>query len=99
MNSLVEKAFRSLTTTCNITLLHPNDEDRIKVTLKALHNNDVRIDSSELEAWLVKEGWSPKPIKNVALWLRAIANGGRVQLKYKAMVKSEEEVWKKLTQN
>lgn len=81
MESLVEKAFESLTTTCNITFLHPSDEDRVKVTLKVLHKNGIEINVRELESWLVNNNWQAKPIKSVVSWAEAVTTGGRVQIK------------------
>ncbi len=96
MNEILEKAFKSLSVTCNKTALHPNDEDRIKVTLRALQQNDVAIDVYSLESWLLENGWQQKPIKNIVSWATAVSNGGRVQLKNKATAPTEKEVWERL---
>ena len=96
MNQLIEKAFKSLAVTCNISALHPSDEDRIKVTLKTLHKNGVAIDVTSLEQWLLKNNWQEKPVKNIVSWAKAVSTGGRVQLKHKNMAPTEKEVWQKL---
>jgi hypothetical protein len=96
MNEILKKAFTSLSTTCNKTALHPNDEDRIKVTLRALHQNDIEIDVSSLQSWLLENGWQQKPVKNVVSWATAVSSGGRVQLKNKATALTEKEVWERL---
>lgn len=96
MNPLVEKAFQSLTNICNRASLHPNDEDRVKVTLKTLYKNGVPIDIDALENWLINNHWQKKPISNVVSWAQAITSGGRVQLKNKDGAQSEAEVWKRL---
>lgn len=96
MNSIIKKAFESLTVTCKTTSLHPTDEDRIKVTLKALHKNGITIDTAILETWLSDNGWAQKPIKDIVKWASSVTTGGRVQLKSKVTAPNEKEVWKRL---
>ncbi len=95
MNNLVEKALNSLNT-LNKSSLHPTDEDRIKVTLKALHKNEVEINLNELESWLIENNWQKKPIKSIVTWAEAITSGGRVQIKHKQMAPTEKEVWERI---
>ncbi|POZ49822.1 hypothetical protein [Methylovulum psychrotolerans] len=80
MNETLEKAFKSLSVTCNKTALHPSDEDRIKVTLRVLHQNNIAIDVESLESFLLENGWQKMPIKNIVSWATAVCNGGRVQV-------------------
>ena len=96
MNPLVKKAFESLAVTCNTTALHPSDEDRVKVTLKALHKNNVVIDVNELKSWLISSGWEGNPVKNITSWAEKITTGGRVQIKHKNMAPTENDIWKQL---
>ena len=96
MNPLVEKAFESLSVICNTTALHPSDEDRIKVTLKVLHKNNVEIDVNELRSWLISNSWQVKPVKNVISWAEKITTGGRVQIKHKNMAPTENDIWQQL---
>lgn len=96
MDQLAVKAFQSLTNICNTTALHPNDEDRIKVTLKALHKNGVVINIAALENWLLNNSWQTKPIKSVTAWASEVATGGRVQLNNKQIAPTEKQVWERL---
>ncbi|WP_444932067.1 DUF1889 family protein [Microbulbifer sp. SSSA002] len=96
MNQLIDKAFEYLTITCNTSSLHPNDEDRIKVTLRTLHKNKVSIDIASLEDLLKSNNWQDKTIKNVVKWAKAVTSGGGVKLKHKNMAPTEKELWKKL---
>jgi len=97
MNQVLIKAFNSLTTTCNTTALHPNDEDRIKMTLKTLHKNGIHIDVDSLEDWLLDNKWQKTPIKNVLKWAETVSTGGRVQIKNKSMVQTEKQIWDRLS--
>ena len=92
MDKLVEKAFTSLSDTCNKESLHVSDEDKIKVTLKVLCKKKVPIDIDALEDFLVDKGWQDKPIRDVLKWAEALKCGGRVQLKFKQMAPSEQQV-------
>lgn len=96
MDNMLEKAFESLSLTCNKSGLHALDEDRIKVTLRALHKNGVPIDIQSLDAWLVDNNWQEKPRKSVISWAEAISSGGRVQVKHKENAPTEKEVWERL---
>lgn len=96
MNEIIEKAFNYLSKKCNKTVLHSNDEDLIKLTLRALHKNGVEIDLSSLQSWLSENGWQQKPVKNVVLWATAVSSGGRVRLKNNATALKEKEVWERL---
>lgn len=96
MSIMLEKALESLSATCNKSALHPSDEDRIKVTLRILNKNGVAIDPVFIEKWLIANSWQATPVKNFVSWATAVAHGGRVQLKNKAMAPSESEIWKRL---
>jgi hypothetical protein len=96
LNELIDEAFKSLSTACNISSLHTSDEDLIKVTLKALHNHGVVIDVASLESWLTNNHWQETPINSVVTWAKAITTGGGVRLKHKNMAPTEEEVWQRL---
>jgi len=97
MDKMLEKAFKSLSVTCNKSGLHALDEDRIKVTLRALHKNGVPIDIPSLEAWLVDDNWQQSPRNAIITWARAVSSGGRVQIKHKDSAPTEKEVWQRLS--
>lgn len=78
---------------CNITALHPSDEDLIKVTLKTLHKKHVPIDVNELKNWLINNNWQKNPVKNITTWAEAITTGGRVQIKHKNIAPTEDDIW------
>lgn len=96
MNVIVEKALISLTEDCNTTMLHPQDEDLIKLTLKVLNKHGVKLESDEIESWLLENSWEPSPVKSLVTWAKTISEGGRVQLKYKSMLPSEKSIWEHL---
>lgn len=96
MDEILDKAFKSLSTTCNTTALHPNDEDPIKMTLKTINKNGVAIDTDSLETWLIENRWQKSSIKNVIKWAEAISTGGRVQIKNKSIVQTEKKIWERL---
>jgi len=96
MNSILEKALKSLSITCNLTALHPSDEDSIKITFKTLHKNGVLLEAGEIENWLVQNNWQASPIKSAISWVQAISSGGRVQIKHKSNAPTEKEVWSRL---
>jgi len=96
MNKVVEKAFKSLSTTCNKSALHSYDEDSIKMMLKTIHKNDIEIDVDTLQSWLIENSWQEKPIKNVIKWAETISNGGRVQIKNKSIAQTEKQIWEKI---
>lgn len=96
MNVILKNAFTSLSNTCNKRALHPIDEDRIKVTLRALHQNSVEINASSLQSWLLENGWQQEPVRNIVSWATALSIGERVRLKNKATAPTENEVWERL---
>lgn len=96
MDKLLKKAFESLSVACNKSGLHVLDEDRIKVTLRALHKNGVPIDIPSLEAWLVEDNWQQTSRKAIISWAKAVSSGGRVQIKHKENAPTEKEVWERL---
>ena len=96
MDYILEKALLSLTTTCNKTALHPNDEDRIKVTLRTLYTNDIVLNSTEIERWLVSNNWKSSPVKQIIIWVRKISSGGQVKIKDNNFSLTEQEVWTRL---
>jgi hypothetical protein len=96
MNPILEKALKSLSATCNKSALHPNDEDRIKVTLRTLSKNGVIVDANAIAKWLQANSWQEKPVKNIFFWATTISSGGRVQLKNKIIAPTEKEIWEKL---
>jgi len=96
MDNMLKKAFESLSLTCNKSGLHALDEDRIKVTLRALHKNGVPIDIQLLDAWLADHNWQKNPRKAVISWAEAVSSGGRVQVKHKESAPTEKEVWERL---
>lgn len=98
MNDMLEKAFKSLSVLCNKSGLHPLDEDRIKVTLRALHKNGIPIDIQSLDAWLVDNNWQQAPRKSIIFWAEAVSSGGRVQLKNKDSAPTEKEIWARLNE-
>ena len=63
MNQYLEKALTALTKKCNITALHPLDDDLIKLNLKVLNSNGIVLDSSEIEDWLTSNHWQSNPKK------------------------------------
>ena len=93
MHPLVEVALNNLSVTCFRSAVHPQDEDRIKVTLKALKKHQVELDLDEVERWLVSENWDARSIQRTIKWARTIMEGGTVQLKNKAAASSEKEIW------
>jgi hypothetical protein len=96
MNEILERALKSLSVTCNKSMLHTSDEDRIKVTFRVLYKKGINLNANEIEEWLVAENWQSNPIKIVVKWAQAIDSGGRVQLKFKNMAPSEKEIWARL---
>lgn len=93
LNNLTEKALLSLTSICNKAALHPNDEDYIKRVFKVLYQNGVELNPSEIAVWLKAHHWDDDPVKHTVKWSTTISTGGRVQLKNKAMLPSEEDIW------
>lgn len=75
MNSLLLKALKSFSATCNKTMLQANDEDRIKLTFKVLHKNRIPINPAEIEPWLVANHWPQRswPPSSAGHWLSALA--------------------------
>ena len=96
MNSLLSKALNSFAATCNKARLQPNDEDRIKLTLKVLHKNRIPINPAEIEQWLQANNWSQKSVTTIVSWAQAISSGGKVQLTNKNPKLTENDVWTKL---
>ncbi len=96
MNSLLLKALTSLSSTCNKSSLHAVDEDRIKVTFRAIHKNKVPVNPAEIEQWLLSNNWQPKPVESIVTWAKTISSGGKLPLKNKDLVPTEKEVWAKL---
>lgn len=96
MDQMLEKAFESLSVSCNKSGLHALDEDKIKVTLRALHKNGVPIDIESLNAWLVDNNWQQTPRKAIIFWAKAVSSGGRVQVKNKDSALTEKEIWERL---
>ena len=96
MNSLLSKALNSFATTCNKARLQPNDEDRIKLTLKVLHKNRIPINPAEIEPWLLANQWPSRSVASIVGWAEAISSGGKLQLTNKNPKLTENEVWTKL---
>jgi|TARA_R110002072_G_scaffold100888_2_gene222343 hypothetical protein len=96
MDQMLEKAFESLSVSCNKSGLHALDEDKIKVTLRALHKNGVPIDIESLNTWLVDNNWQQTPRKAIIFWAKAVSSGGRVQVKNKDSALTEKEIWERL---
>ena len=96
MNSLLLKALKSFSTTCNKAMLQANDEDRIKMTLKVLHKNRIPINPAEIEPWLLANQWPSRSVTSIVGWAEAISSGGKVQLTTKNPKLTENEVWTKL---
>ena len=96
MNSLLLKALKSFSATCNKTMLQANDEDRIKLTLKVLHKNRIPINPAEIEPWLVANQWSSRSVTSIVGWAQALSSGGKLQLSNKNPKLTENEVWTKL---
>ena len=92
MSPSVEEALKTLTITCNISALHVQDEDNIKLTLRALDNYGEILDPTEIEAWVSANGWQSKPTKNITDWSQKIASNSRVQLKFKSHQESEKDI-------
>ena len=92
MDQMLEKAFESLSVSCNKSGLHALDEDKIKVTLRALHKNGVPIDIESLNTWLVDNNWQQTPRKAIIFWAKAVSSGGRVQVKNKDSALTEKEI-------
>ncbi|WP_132228429.1 hypothetical protein [Marichromatium gracile] len=97
MNHLLEKAFKSLSVTCNKSSLHALDEDRIKVTLRTLHNNGIEINPPDLESWLIENNWQKKPRSLIVTWAKSISDGSQVKIKNKESAPTEKEIWDRLT--
>ncbi|WP_136255210.1 hypothetical protein [Onishia niordana] len=96
MDKMLEKAFESLSVSCNKSGLHALDEDNIKVTLRTLQKNGVPIDINSLDSWLVDNNWQQTPRKAIVFWAKAVSRGGRVQVKNKESAPTEKEVWERL---
>ena len=96
MNSLLLKALTSFSATCNKAMLQPNDEDRIKLTLKVLHKNRIPINPAEIEPWLQANHWSSRSVASIVGWAQTISAGGKVQLCNKNPKLTENDVWTKL---
>ncbi len=96
MNSLLLKALKSFSATCNKSMLQANDEDRIKLTLKVLHKNRIPINPVEIEPWLIANQWSSRSVASIVGWAEAISSGGKVPLTAKNPKLTENEVWTKL---
>ena len=96
MNSLLSKALNSFAATCNKARLQPNDEDRIKLTLKVLHKNRIPINPAEIEPWLLANQWPSRSVTSIVCWAEAISSGGKLQLTNKNPKLTENEVWTKL---
>lgn len=94
MTPFIEEALKLLTSRCNLSGLHSNDEDLIKVTLRALKKQGEIIDPAAIEQWALSNNWQPKPLKDLISWASAVSSGGRVQLKFKAMAPTEKEITK-----
>ncbi len=92
MTPLVEEALKLLTSRCNTSALHPNDEDYAKITLRALKSYGEHIDPAAINAWLLSNNWQPEPIKRIVKWSTAVSNGGRVQIKYKTSAPTEKQI-------
>ena len=96
MNSLLLKALKSFSATCNKSMLQANDEDRNKLTLKVLHKNRIPINPVEIEPWLIANQWSSRSVASIVGWAEAISSGGKVPLAAKNPKLTENEVWTKL---
>lgn len=96
MNSLLSKALNSFAATCNKARLQPNDEDRIKLTLKVLHKNRIPINPAEIEQWLQANNWSANSVTSIVGWAQTISAGGKVALGSRNPKLTENEVWTKL---
>ena len=96
MSPLVEQAMITLSTRCNRSALHPNDEDTIKTFLKALHKNGEDISPSILSILAQAHNWQANPTKQLLKWAEAISMGRRVVIKNKMFVESEKEIIKHL---
>ncbi|MGL4206918.1 MAG: hypothetical protein ACRCRW_12470 [Aeromonadaceae bacterium] len=96
MNSLLLKAMNSFSVTCNKAMLQPNDEDRIKLTLKVLHKNRIPINPAEIEQWLQANNWSQRSVTTIVSWAQTISSGGKLPLGNRNPKLTENEVWAKL---
>jgi len=92
MSPFVEESLKYLTERVNLSGLHSNDEDTIKVTLRVIKNQGETLDPGEIESWALSNNWQPKPLKNLVNWATAVSAGGRVQLKFKNMAPSEAQI-------
>ncbi len=94
MDKYIEKALIDLTDIVNINMLHPTDEDRIKVTLRTLHKHNIAFDIDAIDDWLENNNWAEIPRKNFVGWATSISNGKSVRLKFKdTTIPTEEDIW------
>jgi len=92
MTPFVEESLKYLTERVNLSGLHSNDEDAIKVTLRVIKKQREILNPKEIETWAIANKWQAKPVKDLVSWVTAISSGGRVQLKFKEMAPSEKDV-------
>jgi hypothetical protein len=92
MSPLVTQAMAILTDTCNLSFLHPLDEDSVKLHLKALHQHGETLDSTELKLFAEAHGWQKEPVKQLSKWAETISTGGRVVIKHKSHAKTEKQI-------
>ena len=92
MSPLVTQAMATLTVTCNLSFLHPTDEDNVKLHLKALHKYGETIVPTELKLFAESHGWQKEPVKQLSKWAETISTGGRVVIKHKSHAQTEKQI-------
>lgn len=92
MSPLVTQAMTTLTNTCNLSFLHPMDEDSVKLHLKALQRHGETLNPTELKLFAETNGWQKEPVKQLTKWAETISTGGRVVIKHKSHAKTEKQI-------
>ncbi|MBC5792737.1 MAG: hypothetical protein H8Z69_01735 [Nanohaloarchaea archaeon] len=75
LNSVVENALESFDLTCNSSMLHSMDIDRLKDGFHRLDENGYDWTPDEIWSWLKKEGWSESSAQKAREIAREVRKG------------------------
>lgn len=75
LDPVIENALESFDLTCNSSMLHPMDKDRLKDGFHRLDENGYDWDSEGVWSWLKKEGWSESSAQKAREIAREVREG------------------------
>ena len=84
MNPILVEAISTLSSVVNVStgLAHPLDESHAKELFKALNEFGVPLNSEEVYALAMENGWSERHAKELSELAEKIGSGKRVQVKH-----------------